>query len=103
MIEVDLAHDILGILISLLLWSVFILDKSFGQLFYSDHSISFKIDPVEAPHNGVFIIILDDKIDDKYQNTELNVCYLESAEFSHVLEKIQHALMISWRQRLFQM
>lgn len=102
LIEVNFTHNFRGLLLGLLLRSVLVLHKSLDQFFLGDDPISFQINPMETPDDRILVFVLHYKVDDKHQNAKLNVRDLQSTEFSHVCEQVEHALVVDRGERLLE-
>ena len=68
-IKIDLIHDLSCLYFSFVRRSVLILDKSPGKFLFSNNSISLAIDKVKASDDRILIINLNNKIDNKNQNS----------------------------------
>lgn len=94
LIEIDFAHDVLGIDLCLFIGNVLVLDECLGEFCFCDYSISLEVDPMETADNRILIFVLNYKIDHEDQDSQLKVSYFQGAEMSHLLENVEHAFMV---------
>lgn len=69
LIEIDFAHDVLGIDLGLLIGNVLVLDECLGKFCFCDNSVSFEVDPVETADNRILVFVLNYKIDHEDQDS----------------------------------